>query len=97
MDIICTEARRLQPQSGATVPDGFTLLDPSKMKDPQVQELLDLWHKRQEEGEDGIGFQFQELSSSVLRKRHRAGSVADSGTAGHKAGKKEKEKGKAVD
>ena len=50
------------------VPDGFTLLDSSKMKDPQVQELLDFWHKRQEEGEDGIGFQFQESSSSILRK-----------------------------
>ena len=79
------------------VPDGFTLLDPSKMKDPQVQELLDFWHKRQEEGEDGIGFQFQESSSSVSRKRRRADSVADSSTAGHKAGKKEKGKGKAVD
>jgi hypothetical protein len=27
------------------LPEGFTLLDPSKMKDPQVQDLLDFWYK----------------------------------------------------
>ena len=79
------------------VPDGFTLLDPSKMKDPQVQALLDFWHKRQEEGEDGIGFQFQESSNSLSKKRHWAASVADSSMVGHKAEKKEKGKGKAMD
>ena len=26
------------------VPEGFMLLDPSKMKDPQIQELLNYWH-----------------------------------------------------
>lgn len=41
------------------VPEGFTLLDPSKMKDPQIQELLNYWHSRQEGGEKGVGFEFQ--------------------------------------
>ena len=41
------------------VPEGFTLLDPSKMKDPQIQELLNYWHSQQEGGEKGVGFEFQ--------------------------------------
>lgn len=40
------------------VPDGFTLLDPSKMKDPQINELLNFWHSQQQDNDDGVAFRF---------------------------------------
>ena len=49
-----------------------------------------MYLKRQEESKDGIEFQFQELSSSLSRKRHQASLY--SSMAGYKAKKKKKEK-----
>jgi len=43
------------------------------MKDPEVQELLEYWHNRQENETEGVGFQF-EASRPVLSKRKRARS-----------------------
>ena len=53
------------------VPEGFTLMDPSKMKDPQLNELLQFWHKRQEQNDDGIGFCFGADPTVPNRKRQR--------------------------
>ena len=49
------------------VPEGFTLLDPSKLKDPQVMELLEFWYERQEDSQVGVGFQFQEKGLAPLK------------------------------
>ena len=38
------------------VPDGFKLLYPLKMKDPQIKEILTFWYSRQEG--NGFGFKF---------------------------------------
>ena len=40
------------------VPDGFKLLDPSKMKDPQIKEILTFWYLKQEA--NGFGFEFHQ-------------------------------------
>jgi hypothetical protein len=56
------------------VPEGFTLLDPSKMKDPEINELLNFWYERQEDSSDGIGFQFQANTNVQSRKRGRSNS-----------------------
>jgi hypothetical protein len=77
------------------LPEGFTLLDPSKMKDPQVQEVLNFWYKRQEDGEGGIGFQFQAQSSDQPRKRKRGASATPS-TSDRTNRKKQKGKAKEV-
>lgn len=53
------------------VPEGFTLIDPSKMKDPQLNEILQFWHQKQEESMDGIGFRFRGNSNVQTRKRVR--------------------------
>lgn len=53
------------------VPEGFTLMDPSKMKDPQVNEILEFWHERQEKNDDGIGFRFREDPNCPNPKRQR--------------------------
>ena len=37
------------------VPQGFKLLDPSKMKDTQINEILMFWYSKQE----GNGFRFK--------------------------------------
>jgi len=75
------------------LPEGFTLLDPSKMKDPQVQELLDFWYKQQVDGDEGIGFQFQSKATDEVRKRKRSTSSTRSDRPSLK--RKEKGKGKA--
>jgi hypothetical protein len=51
------------------VPEGFTLMDPSKMKDTQINEILKYWHDRQETRKDGIGFLFQ-LTIKMPTKKH---------------------------
>lgn len=53
------------------VPEGFTLNDPSKMKDPQINEILHFWHRKQEESIDGVGFRFRTTSDVQTRKRVR--------------------------
>jgi hypothetical protein len=50
------------------VPDGFKMLEPSKMKDPEIQALLDFWHQKQVDGNDGIGFRFREAEPSGAMK-----------------------------
>jgi hypothetical protein len=51
------------------LPEGVTLLDPSKMKDPQIQELLQFWRSRQENGDTGVGFQLKSDPNKNPRKR----------------------------
>ena len=53
------------------VPEGFTLIDPSKMKDPQLNKILQFWHQKQEESINGIGFRFQGNSNGQTQKRVR--------------------------
>ena len=53
------------------VPEGFTLIDPSKMKDQQLNEILQFWHQKQKESMDGIGFRFRENSNGQTQKRVR--------------------------
>lgn len=36
--------------------DGFKVLDPLKMKDPQIKEILTFWYLKQEA--NGFGFKF---------------------------------------
>ena len=40
------------------VPDRFKLLDPLKMKDPQIKEILTFWYSQQES--NGFGFKFHQ-------------------------------------
>jgi len=55
------------------LPEGFTLLDPSKMRDLQIEELLNYWFSRQR---DGIGFRFQG-DEKVKRKREETPDESD--------------------
>jgi hypothetical protein len=60
------------------LPEGFTLLDPSKMKDPQIQELLNYWYEWQQDEETRIGFKFQEDPNVKTRKWTHEESDSDS-------------------
>ena len=50
------------------VPEGFKMLEPSKMKDLGIQALLNFWHQKQVDGDDGIGFRFREAEPIGLMK-----------------------------
>jgi hypothetical protein len=58
------------------VPDGFKLLDPSKMKDSQIKEILTFWNSKQES--DGVGFNFYRDQNLKGKKRSRDNSDSDS-------------------
>jgi hypothetical protein len=60
------------------VPDGFKLLDPSKMKDPQIKEILTFWYSKQETGGFGFKFHRDEKLNGKKRLRHDADSDSDS-------------------
>jgi hypothetical protein len=60
------------------LPEGVTLLNPSKMKDPQIQELLQFWHSRQENGDTGVGFQLRSDPNKNPWKRVRHDSEPSS-------------------
>jgi hypothetical protein len=77
------------------VPEGFTLLDPSKMKDPQIQELLNYWYERQQDEETGIGFKFQEDPNVKTRKRTHEESDSDSDPEANSPGNKQPPKKRA--
>ena len=51
--------------------EGFTLIDLLKMKDPQLNEILQFWHWKQEESLDGIGFRFWGNSNGQTQKQVR--------------------------
>jgi hypothetical protein len=57
------------------VPDGFKLMDPSKMKDTQIKEILTFWYSKQEC--DGFGFKLYRDEKLNGRKRSRDDSDAD--------------------
>ena len=53
------------------VPEGFMLIDLLKMKDPQLNEILQFWQWKQEESSNGIGFRFQGNSNGQTQKWER--------------------------
>ena len=61
------------------VPDGFKLVDPSKMKDPQIKEILTFWYSKQEA--NGFGFKFHRDEKLNGKKRTRDNGDCDSDTA----------------
>ena len=89
------------------VPDGFKLLDPSKMKDPQIKEILTFWYSQQES--NGFGFKFHRDEQLRGRKRSREHSDSDADAdsdaetpshptiKGHQSKRKGKGKGKMVE
>jgi hypothetical protein len=48
------------------VPEGFKLLDLSKMKDPQIKEILTFWYSKQEAN----GFRFNIGTSSYMEENN---------------------------
>ena len=56
------------------VPDGFKLIDPSKMKDPQIKEILSFWYSKQE----ASGFRFKFLQDDKLNGKKRLREDTDS-------------------
>jgi hypothetical protein len=58
--------------------DGFKLLDPSKMKDPQIKEILTFWCSKQETDEFGFKFHRDKKLNGKKRLRHDADSDSDS-------------------
>jgi hypothetical protein len=72
------------------LPEGFTLLDPSKMKDPQIQHLLNYWYDRQQFHEKGVGFQFQVDPNVQVRKQSHSRSEFESDSESEEEGRMRK-------
>src|SRR5277367_518070 len=83
----CGNDRAIPPWMGFTedpdkyfgadqVPNGFKLVDPSKMKDPQIKEILKFWYSKQEAS--GFGFKCLQDDRSIGKKRARVDSDSDS-------------------
>jgi hypothetical protein len=58
------------------VPASFKLQDPSKMKDPQVMEILTFWYSKQES--EGVGFKF--LHDPKVNRKKRSQEDSDGGS-----------------
>lgn len=57
------------------VPDDFKLLDPSKMKDTQIKDILRFWYSKQKDG--GVGLKFYQDKKLNGKKRSRDDSCSD--------------------
>ena len=83
----CGNHRAIPPWMGFTkdpnkyvkadqVLQGFKLLDPSKMKDPQINKILMFWYLKQEG--NGFGFKCLQDDRSIRKKQARVDSDSDS-------------------
>lgn len=63
------------------VPDDFKLLDPSKMKDTQIKDILRFWYSKQKDGGVGLKFYQDKKLNGKKRSRDDSCSNADSDAA----------------